>query len=299
MTDETAPAEVTPPADAAPAAGPSESSPADPELLTRRVLLHEILLEEYETHRPADTARATRRPLPDALKESAQPWLEKRDLEAIERAGRVGREECTRIEGEQKRARAEDDYNAGLASDFFILLTKAQRAEAEATLGSGNEWAREEYLKKLTEAWKNIPEDERPSGPLAFYLDRALAHEVYGFMDDLREKQRRATAHITNEEARREEIDRRALEAWLRSLRETKTAGSNGARPGGAAAGPAASAVKQDKEARAQSILQELMKALSDAVAEQAGEDEAAAAESPESPDEGDGGGGTTTGGAS
>jgi hypothetical protein len=262
MTDESAAAAITP-ADAAPGGESRAPSAADPELATRRVLLYEVLLEEYESHRPrdegagegtdADAAAASARVLTKTLKEVAQPKLGESALETIALEGEAKRAETARIESECGRVAAEDSYNARLAADFFTLLTKAQRAEAEAALGDDNQATRAEYLEKLTLAWNTIPASERPSGTPANYLDRALAHEVYGYIDDLRERHRKATAYIEDEETRGKEIDRRALESWLLSIRQGEEAAAR-SKSKLTAEGAAALAAQEARAAQAEEI---------------------------------------------
>jgi hypothetical protein len=258
MTDESA-AEATPPADPAPGGEPRESSPADPELITRRVLLYEVLLEEYETHRPSGAgtdpaAPATMpRTLPKTLKEVAQPQISEGALETIAREGEAERARIARIESERERTEAEDSYNARLASDFFTLLTKAQRQKAEDALGRDNEALWEEYLDKLARAWESLPEGKRPGKPLEDYIELALAHEVYGFIDDLRERHWKETAYDTDAASRAIKTEHLAFNSWLTSIHlgEAAAARSKGKLT---AEGAAAMTAQEARAAQAEEI---------------------------------------------
>jgi hypothetical protein len=199
-----------------------EAQPNEPDFVTRRVLLYEVLLEEYETHCPPDedAPASPYEPdqpvsLTDAMRNLRQPRVDDEKLGDLKARGETARR-AHAVEGEY--GKSDDEYNAEFIPEFLTLLTRSQQEETERIFGDDNEKLREEYRGKLEEAWEEIPESERPSGTANTYVEWALAHEIYGFIDDHRVKYRKATAHIEDAEERRRELDRRALISWLKSF---------------------------------------------------------------------------------
>ncbi|MFL6228002.1 MAG: hypothetical protein ACJ741_04390 [Pyrinomonadaceae bacterium] len=213
------------PPDAEPQASESNAAGAnDADFIARRVRLPETLIEEYETHAPFDESDNTSVEselaamveglyAPD-LKNVTQPTLKKKEVEALGAGG-----------GEMSA----DECDAERTAGFFTLMAKAQQEEARKLknlLPAYRLRIKAIFDREFLEGWDDAPEGEE----LDQLAETLAAHEIHGFIDDLREEHRQATAHIKDEEARGAEIERRALESWLVSYRAAADAGGRGSR---------------------------------------------------------------------
>lgn len=238
---------------------PQPDAPDSNDQVTRRLLLYEVLIEEFETDRALDKDAPEPSPAPGgwakwfrhALKHATQPRLAKRGDELKEELQQLAERSKQRTlagpgaraagasAGRKAKEKSDDDINAELVPQFFTMLTKAQQAEAERVLGEGNTNLRAEYRQKLEVALKSLREElgERsPKGEASDYVDFALAHEVYGIIDNHREKCRRekiAAAASDDEPARTREqageaqdaaLEQAALQSWLKSLPDNAVA---------------------------------------------------------------------------
>jgi hypothetical protein len=230
MSDDSAMLDAPQPSDAAPDDQPHGAESNNTEVITRRVLLHEALFEEYETHTPFDEsdetsvaaileAIALELRTPD-LKNVTQPALKKSDVNAL----RSGGGSAT-----QGAGKSEDERNAERVSGFFALMAKAQKEEAlrlDNLLSTHRARLNAIFERGLPEGWDHAPDEEE----MHRLAETLTAHEIYGFIDDLREQHRKATARVEGDESRADEIERRVLESWLASVGAADAASGNGRR---------------------------------------------------------------------
>lgn len=209
---------------------PKDSSKAkserDNEETTRRLLLYEVLLEEYETDCPPEEPEENEAgSTPDesgaessgavAAKKVTQPNLSKKKLDAIRKKGVEKRQQCESM-GDAERELCEEEYNGQLAAEFFTLLASEQKKESERNIRK----LRRDYEPRLKEI---IPGS---SGlELSEMLDRTVSSHVLGTLDDYREEDKRASAKAEEEDqdqdaqASNEEQGRRIDPAELRAFK--------------------------------------------------------------------------------
>jgi hypothetical protein len=219
-----------PPPDATHSVQPRAAEANNTEFITRRVLLHEVLFEEYETHRPfnADQANseiatmvASLLGVPD-LNYVTQPQLDKGAVEALG----AGSARAATGDGDEE---SEDERNARRVSGFFTLMAEAQQREAQRLdnlISPHIERIESIFERARPEGWSHTPQGEE----LDWLAETLTAHEVHGFIDDLREQPRKALAHIEDGAERAAEIERRAPESWLVSVGVADAASGHGQR---------------------------------------------------------------------
>ncbi|HEX8163361.1 MAG TPA: hypothetical protein VF538_15935 [Pyrinomonadaceae bacterium] len=244
-----------------PAGDPARGSQNDPDPITRRVLLHELLIEEYETHTPFAERPDPRHEPPESRPETSRPtplaWPELK----MPHLGNVRQPALSRRQVEALRPENESDTDKkansrGRVATFFTLMVRAQKAEADKRFPSDDGGARSEvlsdvYLEKLKRAWGKAKEEWKRAGKKleeferlerAKFVERAIAHELYGILEDYRERARNM-ARAKGERPSAEEIESSALASWVNEVhsddarRDEKEPPPNA--PAGASAAPA------------------------------------------------------------
>lgn len=150
---------------------------------TGPLLLFEVLLEEYSTHRCAEAA-----PGEPGLKQAWQPWLGQEALDELRDLGHQVRRQLAGIKNNSKRALWRDRFDGDLVKLFYSHLTRAQKQAA------GHE------LEGLASDYQNDHLVRQPSGTgLADVREdaaaRAVIADVYGLIDDFHENLRREHAN--------------------------------------------------------------------------------------------------------
>jgi hypothetical protein len=218
-----------------------DEPPHGPDLVTRRVLLHELLIEEYETHTPfvetpaptPETAQLART-LPD-LRNVRQPALERKDVDELRPAG----------ESDQEK----EAQSARRVAAFFTLVTKAQKKEADERFRV--EDLPGDYLRKLDQAWDKAEVEWKRSGKRhedfvklrrEQLVELAIAHEIYGILEDYRERARRERLSADGGRPSAQQIESSALASWINDLHK------EGAEPEPAATGQPSAPTQTPKQ---------------------------------------------------
>ncbi len=94
----------------------------------RRLLLYEVLLEEYESHSPSPLDAATQSPPLDA---ATQPPLDVREVARIKEDGRKLRWYCEGITDKKQREDFESRFNGQLVARVCDLMYRAQKTTAD------------------------------------------------------------------------------------------------------------------------------------------------------------------------
>lgn len=258
----------------------------DPAVVTRRIHLYEALLEEYGTHCPPDRpARAASdtpvRPcdFSERIKDVRQPRVEEFLLalktDASEEPHSVVAEETSEPKGVKDR----EERDARHVSEFFTLLARRQREEADKVFGQDNTGLREKYRRLLKDVWdkvphvKNLSDPAESSDPIDKCVEWAMAHEIYGVIDDHRERHRKSAANAEDKDAERskDDLDRLALLSWLTNLAASSASHGKPAPPAepAIAAAPMPAADKAAAEAAtAEAAAQPTPQAAAESVAE-------------------------------
>jgi hypothetical protein len=232
MSEDPATLDAPLPSDAVPGVQPHDVEANNTELITRRVLLHELLIEEYETHtpfakdprpsedpKPSPEAGHPTRTMPDLLY-VRQPALKKSDVDALRPKG----------ESDEKK----EALSAGRVKGFFTLLAQAQKKEADEKFQI--EDLRKEYRAKIDQAWGKAEEKwtklhKTSEGfadlePAAF-VDQAIAHEMYGILEDYRERARKGIWSTPGEKLSdaelKQKIEAAALASWINDVHREKS----------------------------------------------------------------------------
>lgn len=116
---------------------PQTSSPQtpDPETDLRRLMLYEVLLEEYESHtrpRPKTdepTPASSARPMPGDIRD--QPLLPKQTVKEIRDEGKAEAAKNKEHANEYKRDEVEYEFNGRLVSKVLNLIVDAQKQASE------------------------------------------------------------------------------------------------------------------------------------------------------------------------
>lgn len=117
----------------------------------RRLLLYEVLLEEYDSHRH-----------PSGGDDDAQPPLDEEEVRRIREDGEIFKDHCAKIKRRRRRAEFEAHFNGQLVARVCTLMYRAQRraarqesarlhAHVEEHFKSSND-NEEEWRNKITEA---------------------------------------------------------------------------------------------------------------------------------------------------
>jgi len=154
---------------------------------TSRLLFCEMLLEEYETHRPARKDKGER------------PAGETDPFDALRQEGDDMRKACEQKKAEVEREKNEENCNGGLGRKFFALLAKEQRDESEETKNQ----LTAKYERRLEEYFCFKPKEERKE-----MVERLVLAELRGTLDDYRAGQKLASGKSEQGDAQDSQVDR-------------------------------------------------------------------------------------------
>ncbi|MDQ3257636.1 MAG: patatin-like phospholipase family protein, partial [Acidobacteriota bacterium] len=109
----------------------------------RRLLLYEVLLEEYESHSPASLDAATQSlPLDPSIQ---QPPLDVREVARIKEDGRKLRRYCEGITDKKQREDFETRFNGQLVSRVCDLMYRAQKTTADREVARLRDHYKKQY----------------------------------------------------------------------------------------------------------------------------------------------------------
>ncbi|HEY0763301.1 MAG TPA: patatin-like phospholipase family protein [Pyrinomonadaceae bacterium] len=149
----------------------------------RRVLVCEVLLEEYES--------------------LGQPALDPAELQAVKDEIEEHHRKCASM-SEVERADAEEELNGKLVKKIYALMSFAQRRKTDEQAEQDSEAYRQLY----SDAYKSLaPED------LDRVVDRAVIAKIYGHVDELNDKYDRQYIYETDKTKRSEMVQESTLKA--------------------------------------------------------------------------------------
>lgn len=212
----------------------SDQTAADNNL--RRLLLYEVLLEEYESHCPfreevrneqgADEwSRLAESEVILAHEEATtQPALSKGDVEEILAKAEKYKLEQERASDLNIRAELEDEHHGKLVSSLLTFIVKAQKKASEHKFGVL--W--DKYDKKLDQY---VPNSKSLSKDLRTRMvEKLVIADIHGVVDDYREKYRRDQIETDGLDKRedREKLDPLAEQFACRTvIKEEPSAAAN------------------------------------------------------------------------
>ena len=118
---------------------PASPKNEETEDLTRRLLLYEVLLEEYETHRPPDGTKSespeqgssAESSDADAIEIVTQPRLSREELDGVREKGKEKKAQCEGMKPDAEKEQFEEKNNGERVAEFFSLLTEKQERGAK------------------------------------------------------------------------------------------------------------------------------------------------------------------------